>query len=51
MVREEEKREKKRTRMRRAMGYEEKLEKGEESEWARKRWEEIKRKEKEGRLR
>jgi len=48
MVREEEKREKMRTRMgRRAMGYE-KLERGEESEWARKSWEEIKRRGEEG---
>lgn len=44
MVREEGKREKMRTRLgRRAMGYEEKLEKGGGGEWARKCWEELKR--------
>jgi len=43
MVREEGKRDKMRTRLgKRAMGYEEKLERGEGSEWARRCWEEIK---------
>jgi len=49
MVREEGKREKMRTRLeRRAMGYEERLEKGGGGEWARKCWEEVKRRGEEG---
>ena len=46
MIREESKRDKLRTRMRkRAISYEEKLEREERSVWARKCWEEIKRRE------
>lgn len=47
MVREKAKKEKMRTRLgRRAMGYEEKLEKGGRNKWATKCWEAVRRKEK-----
>lgn len=49
MMREESKREKMRTKMgSRAVRYEERLEKGGEGKWARKCWEEVKNKRKEG---